>query len=51
MNDCLAAVLQLYKNKEIKAVVGKVYPVDQIAFAHEYLESGNSTGKISVLWD
>jgi NADPH2:quinone reductase len=51
MNDCMAAVLQLYKNKEIKAVVGKVYPVDQIAFAHEYLESGNSTGKISILWD
>ena len=51
MNYCMAAVLQLYKNKEIQAVVGKVYPVDQIAFAHEYLESGNSTGKISILWD
>lgn len=51
MHTCLAAVLDLYKKKEIKVVVGKVYSVNDISEAHDYLESGTSSGKISICWN
>jgi len=37
--------------KKISVIVDKVYPVDDISVAHARLESGQSAGKISVVWD
>ena len=51
MHNCLKELLELYQNNEIKVCVGGVFDVEQIDEAHALLESGKSTGKISVRWD
>jgi NADPH:quinone reductase-like Zn-dependent oxidoreductase len=51
MNEALRETIQLYKNQKIKVCVGGVFPVSEIDKAHDLLESGNSTGKISIIWD
>lgn len=51
MQEALADIIELYRKKEIQVCVGGVYNVDQIDKAHDFLESGISTGKISVRWD
>ena len=51
MNEALRETIQLYKNQKIKVCVGGVFPASEIDKAHDLLESGNSTGKISVVWD
>ena len=51
MQECLAALMELYRKEKIKVCVGKVYAVKDIALAHDYLESGASMGKISITWD
>lgn len=51
IRDCLVAVVALYLKGEIKPQVGAVYPVSKIAEAHSLLESGKSTGKITVIWE
>ena len=50
IRDCLFAVVDLYLKGEIVPQVGAVYPVSKIGEAHALLESGKSTGKITVVW-
>ena len=51
ISTCLQDMLELYRKNEIITHVGGVFTVDQIAEAHELLESGKSMGKITVRWD
>lgn len=50
MNEALKETIELYKSKKLKVCVGGVYSVFEIDKAHDLLESGKSTGKISVKW-
>jgi NADPH:quinone reductase-like Zn-dependent oxidoreductase len=47
---CLQEVVSLYKSGELTTVSGAVFNYKDIAAAHALLESGNSTGKITVTW-
>lgn len=51
LEHCLTAVVQLYKEGKIKPQVGGVFPASQLNEAHSALESGKTTGKLSVYWD
>lgn len=51
LQRCLKAVIELAEKGEINPVVGKEFPADQLADAHEFLESRKSTGKIAVKWN
>ena len=51
MQVCLTQLMELYLQKKIQVIVGKVYNVKDISSAHKHLESGASIGKISVVWD
>lgn len=48
---CLTKVVALTKEGILQPQVGGKYAASDIAKAHAYLESGKSTGKISVFWD
>lgn len=50
MHEALKETIELYKSQKLKVCVGGVYSVSEIDKAHDLLESGNSTGKISVIW-
>jgi len=50
MELCLKGVLDLYNQGKINPEVGATFSHEKIAEAHALLESGNSTGKIAVLW-
>ncbi len=50
LSRCLQQVVKLAENKEIKPVVGGLFPVEKIADAHETLENRSSIGKIVVKW-
>ncbi|HPH90644.1 MAG TPA: zinc-binding dehydrogenase [Ferruginibacter sp.] len=47
---CLEAVIKLYEEGVFKPNIGKVFPVSEIAAAHEYLEKRKSMGKIVIKW-
>jgi NADPH2:quinone reductase len=49
--DCLKAVVDLHASGALKPQVGGVFSVDQIAEAHASLESGRTTGKLTVFWE
>ncbi len=46
----MKAVVALWKNGEIKPVVGGEFPADQLAEAHEFVEGRKSMGKVAVRW-
>ncbi len=48
---CLKKVVELYHEGKLKPQVGGSFSHDQLSQAHDLLESGNSTGKLSVYWD
>lgn len=50
MKACLSEVIKLYNSGEIKPQNGGEFSIDQLNEAHRLLESGKSTGKISVFW-
>jgi len=50
LSECLNEVVKLYLKGELIPQVGGFYTVDQIAEAHAALESGKTTGKLSVKW-
>jgi NADPH2:quinone reductase len=50
LSNCLHEVVQLYQKGELIPQIGGVYTVDQITEAHTALESGKTTGKLSVKW-
>ncbi len=47
---CLKEVLRLHSEGAIAPQVGGVFSVGDLAKAHSALESGNTTGKLSVFW-
>jgi NADPH:quinone reductase-like Zn-dependent oxidoreductase len=51
VNRCLNAVLDLAKEKKITPKVGASFLADELSNAHQFLESGESTGKVFVTWD
>jgi NADPH2:quinone reductase len=46
----MKAVIQLWKDGEIKPVVGKVFKASELAEAHEYVEGRKSVGKVALSW-
>jgi len=50
LKEVMAEVGRLAEEGIIRPVLGKTFPADQIAQAHDFLESRQSTGKIALLW-
>jgi NADPH:quinone reductase-like Zn-dependent oxidoreductase len=50
LQRCLQQVIRLYQEGVFVPHIGKVFPVNDIAAAHEYLEKRKSTGKIVMQW-
>jgi len=50
LKRCLNDVVKLLEQGVFKPMVGKVFPVSELAEAHSFLESRRSTGKITVTW-
>jgi NADPH2:quinone reductase len=50
MTICLKEVMQLYRNGVFYPQVGGIFPSDELYKAHSILESGMSTGKLTVKW-
>ncbi|MFA5816335.1 MAG: zinc-binding dehydrogenase [Bacteroidales bacterium] len=50
LKEVMAEVGRLTEEGIIRPVLGKAFPADQVAEAHEFLESRQSTGKIALLW-
>lgn len=48
---CLKGIVELFNEKKIQPQVGGVFSHKKLAEAHDALESGNTTGKLVVLWD
>lgn len=51
LKKCLEDVVALYRQGKIHPQVGGVYAVSKLPEAHASLESGKSTGKLTVKWD
>lgn len=50
LKEVMAEVRRLTESGIICPVLGKAFPASQIADAHDFLESRQSTGKIALLW-
>ena len=50
LSRTMKAVVDLWKEGEIKPVVGAVFNSDQLNEAHDYIESRQSMGKVCVVW-
>jgi NADPH:quinone reductase-like Zn-dependent oxidoreductase len=50
MQRCMAQMVQLYNNGEIKPLEGKVFPVTEFVAAHHALAKGLVPGKIAITW-
>lgn len=50
MNHCLKEVFSLFKTGKIIPQVGGVFNVGDIHIAHEKLEKGRTTGKLTIVW-
>jgi NADPH2:quinone reductase len=50
LKEVMAEVGRLTEKGVIHPTLGKAFPADQIAEAHDFLESRRSTGKIALLW-
>jgi len=50
-NEVLQNVIQMATQNVITPHVSKVFPAMDIADAHDYLESRQSTGKVVLVWD
>ena len=50
MEECLKEVVKLYTEGKLKPQIGGKYSADQLSEAHAALESGKTTGKLSVFW-
>jgi len=47
---CLEGVVRLIEEGILSPAIGKIFPVSEIAAAHEYLEKRKSIGKVAVIW-
>ena len=50
LKEVMDEVGRLAKEGIIRPVLGKTFPADRVAEAHDFLESRESTGKIALLW-
>ena len=50
MTACILGVQELHKKGLLKPQVGAEFKASELAQAHAHLESGESVGKIAVLW-
>lgn len=50
LQRCFEAVAGLTEKGVFTPVIGKIFPVDEIGAAHEYLEKRKSMGKVVVEW-
>ena len=50
LQRCLETVVALAERGDVKPYVDKVFPANQIAEAHDYLEQRKSMGKVVVTW-
>lgn len=50
LKRCLENVVKLVDEKVLDPTVGKVFSINELAEAHEYLETRQSMGKITVKW-
>lgn len=50
LKEVMNEVGRLAKDGIIRPVLGRSFPADQIAEAHDFLESRQSTGKIALVW-
>ncbi len=50
LQTCLEAVIELYKKGKLIPQIGGVYSVDEIAVAHNQLEDGQTSGKLTIKW-
>jgi NADPH2:quinone reductase len=51
LSECLQAVVGLFRSGELIPQVGGKFPVTEIAAAHEALENGETTGKLTIFWE
>ena len=51
LEHCLKEVMELFSKGKITPQVGGKFNADQLNEAHSLLESGKSTGKLSVFWE
>lgn len=51
LRRCMRGIIELVKAKKIEPHVGATFSADQIAEAHELLESRKSVGKVVVYWN
>jgi NADPH:quinone reductase-like Zn-dependent oxidoreductase len=51
LENCLQNVILIYENGKLIPQVGGKYHVNEIVAAHTALESGKTTGKLSVFWE
>ena len=51
LETCLKEMIVLYKAGKISPLPGYSFKSNEIADAHQFLESGKSTGKITVEWE
>jgi NADPH:quinone reductase-like Zn-dependent oxidoreductase len=51
LHHCMSSVVNLYHEGKLKPEVGGRFSVNELAEAHDFLESRKSTGKIVVNWD
>lgn len=50
LRDCLHGVLALYQNGDLKPQIGGAFPAEQFHLAHEALEKGGTSGKLTIIW-
>ncbi|MFD2200861.1 quinone oxidoreductase family protein [Shivajiella indica] len=51
LHHCMVQVVDLYNKGELEPVVGMEFSTKDLAEAHSFLESRQSTGKVIVHWD
>ena len=51
LTHCLKEVVALYQDGKLIPQVGGIYSIDEVAKAHEALENGKTTGKLTVKWE
>jgi NADPH:quinone reductase-like Zn-dependent oxidoreductase len=50
IQECLNAVIALYREKVIQPQIGGEYNASELAKAHTLLEGGNTIGKLAIHW-
>lgn len=46
--EYLEFLCQLYENKNYKAIIDKVYPMDEVVEAHRYVDTGRKKGNVLI---